>query len=424
MAIEDTQWDVAIVGGGAAGLATAIFAARAAPRLRVVILDGATKLGAKILVSGGGRCNVTNVRVTPADYWGGSRNIIKKILAALSVEDTIAFFRELNVPLHEEPTGKLFPDSNSARTVLDALLREATSRNVRIITDHRVTTIHALNGPRFGFEVVTAAETISAGCVVLATGGLSFPKTGSDGGGYELARQLGHTLCSTTPGLDPLLLDGNFHTALSGLTQEVELTIRVDGESPQHLRGSLLWTHFGVSGPAAMNTSRVWNRARLDKRPVIVTANLFPDDDFATLEKRLLDLGAEHPKSQVATVLAMLLPARQADAVLAALSLRPTTQMSQFPRDDRRRLINALLAWPMPIRGTRGYAYAEVTAGGVPLTEINPATMESRVCPGLYLVGEILDVDGRIGGFNFQWAWSGGYVAGKALAARHAQRGI
>ncbi len=422
--IGDDTWDAAIVGGGAAGLATAIFAARVAPELRIAIIDGAKKLGAKILVSGGGRCNVTNVRVTPADYWGGSRNSVKKILGALSVEETIAFFRELGVPLHEEPTGKLFPDSNSARTVLDALLREATSRGVRILTDHRVTEIRRAGPSRFGFVVVTTSGTIATCRVVLATGGLSFPKTGSDGGGYEFARTLGHSLIPTTPGLDPLLLEGGFHTALSGLTQDVELTIRVESEPPERLRGSLLWTHFGVSGPVAMNASRIWNRARLERRSVTVTASFFPDDDFASLEKRLLDHAAGHPKAHVATVLAMLLPARQADAILTALGLRPSTQMAQFSREDRRRLITALLAWPMPIRGTRGYAYAEVTAGGVPLTEINPATMESRVCPGLYLVGEILDVDGRIGGFNFQWAWSGGFVAGKALAARSVDRGI
>lgn len=422
--IGDDTWDIAIVGGGAAGLATAIFAARAVPELRIAILDGAKKLGAKILVSGGGRCNVTNVRVTPADYWGGSRNSIKKILGALSVEETIAFFRELGVPLHEEPTGKLFPDSNSARTVLDALLREAASRGVRILTDQRVTEIRVVGPPHSGFEIVTTSATIAAGRVVFATGGLSFPKTGSDGGGYELVKRLGHSIIPTTPGLDPLLLEGSFHTALSGLTRDVELMIRVEGEPPERLRGSLLWTHFGVSGPVAMNASRIWNRARLEKKPVTVTCSFFPDEDFIRHEKRLIDLAGSHPKSQIATVLAMLLPGRQADAILAALNLRPNTQMSQFSRDDRRRLINALLAWPMPIRGTRGYAYAEVTAGGVPLTEINPATMESRVCPGLYLVGEILDVDGRIGGFNFQWAWSGGFVAGKALAAPHAKRGI
>ncbi len=414
--------DVAIIGGGAAGLATAIFTARAGPGLRVGILDGAKELGAKILVSGGGRCNVTNVCVTTGDYWGGSRNTIKKVLGALPVEKTVAVFRELGVALHEEENGKLFPDSNSARTVLDALVREATGRGVRILTEHRVADIFV--GEAANFEIDTSVGKISATHVVLATGGLSLAKTGSDGSGYALARKLGHRLTPTTPGLAPLLLDGAFHTPLSGLTQEVELCLRVEGDSPERLRGSMLWTHHGISGPVAMNASRIWHRARLEKKAVTVTASFFPELDFEGLEKRLLDLATKHPKGQLVTALASLLPARQAQSILASLGIRGVTPMSQFSREDRRRLVNALLAWPMPVRDSRGYAYAEVTAGGVPLNEIDPATMESRVCPGLFLVGEILDVDGRIGGFNFQWAWSGGFVAGRALAARPGDAGI
>jgi predicted Rossmann fold flavoprotein len=407
------QVDVAIVGGGAAGLATAIFAARRRRDRTIVILDGARKLGAKILVAGGGRCNVTNRTVTPADYCGGSVHVIKRVLAALPVERTVAFLREIGVELHEEEHGKLFPNTNQARTVLDAFLSEAGRLGVHILTEHRVT---ALEAGEAGFRLQAADKTFHARRVVLATGGLSLPKTGSDGGGYALARGLGHTLVPTTPALVPLVLAGDFHTPLSGIAQDVELTVRPGDAKPIRLRGALLWTHFGVSGPVVLNASRHWYRARLAGDEVSITVNHLPGDDFAAAEQKLLALASSQPKAQLHNALARLLPARVAVAILHSLKIDESLQMVHLPRDARRRLVHALLEWPLPVTRSRGYTHAEVTAGGVPLSEIDPATMASRPCPGLYLVGEILDVDGRIGGFNFQWAWSSAWVAASALA--------
>ncbi len=372
--------EIAVVGGGAAGLAAAAFASR---HHRVTLFDGAKKLGAKILVSGGGRCNVTNTVVTEKDYWGGSSHVVRRVLNAFPVDRTLAFFKEHGVSLHEEPGGKLFPDSNKAQSVLDALLRAC--RDVKILAGHRVT------GVRPGFEIETSQGAFRADRVILATGGLSLPKTGSDGFGYELARRLGHSIVATTPALEPLVLDGNFHGPLSGVTQEVELKLR-----STKIRGSMLWTHFGISGPAALDLSRHWRR---DPGPV--TANLLPDHTFESLDRALIE-----------TPLKRLLPARVADAVLERLKVDPKT------REGRRALARAVVEWPMPVKAGRGYSYAEVTAGGVPLSEINPSTMESRKCPGVYLIGEILDVDGRLGGFNFQWAWSSAWVASSALS-RH-----
>ncbi len=423
-----TVADVAIIGGGAAGLATAIFAARHRPRRDVLILDGAKKLGAKILVSGGGRCNVTNVWVTPDDFYAPSRPVVKKILAAFSEQDAAAFFRELGVALHEEQWGKLFPDTNSARTVLDALLREADRLGVRIATDSRVESIDRVqfggDGNACEFRITTTRGPVLARRVVLATGGKSLPRTGSDGHGYELAKGLGHTIVPTTPALAPLVLAGDFHKGLSGIALDVEITARVQGEKPVRVRGPMLWTHFGVSGPAAMDVSRVWHRAALESRPVELTANLLPPDPaasraadtFEAEEQRWIELAARSPRAHLKSALCERLPARLVDAVLTALSIDGRTALAHLSREARRRLILALQAWPLPVTGSRGYTHAEVTAGGVALNEINPSTMESRKCTGLYLVGEILDVDGRIGGFNFQWAWSTGFVAGKALS--------
>jgi predicted Rossmann fold flavoprotein len=411
--------DVAVVGAGAAGLAAAIFTARRRPDLRIVALDGAKKIGAKILVSGGGRCNVTNQVVTPDHYFGGSRNVIRRVLDAFPVADTVAFFREIGVELHAEENGKLFPDSNSARTVLAALLDEANRRGVRIMPGMRVESIERHD---VGFDVVTQAPAIRARAIVLATGGRSLPKTGSDGGGYALAAALGHSLVPQTPALAPLLLapagtPGSIPFAeLSGIAHEVEIFAHIAGTKPSSLRGSLLWTHFGVSGPAAMDISRVWHRATLDGAPVELRANFLPGEHSESAEKWLLDFAQRQPRTQLATAVATRLPARVADALLASLEIDRACPLAHLSRDVRRRVLSALLAWPLPVSASRGYAYAEATAGGVPLEEIDPATMASRKCPNMYLVGEILDVDGRIGGYNFQWAWSSGFVAAAGLA--------
>ena len=212
-----------IVGAGAAGLSTAIFTRRANPKLTVRLLDGAAKPGAKILVSGGARCNVTNAVVTEADYWGGKRTLIRRVLAKLPVPRTIEFFRELGVPLKEEHTGKLFPVSDRSRDVLEALLGAARAVGVRLSPSTRVHDVAA--GPA-GFTLHTSQGPLSAGRVVLATGGLSLPKTGSDGGGFHIARRLGHTIVPTTPALVPLLLDDRSpHVPLSGVAHDVELTL-------------------------------------------------------------------------------------------------------------------------------------------------------------------------------------------------------
>ena len=409
--------DTAIVGAGAAGLATAIFTRRLNPARAVRLLDGAKKPGAKILVSGGSRCNVTNASVTDGDFWGGKRSIVRRVLRAFPVPDTIAFFAELGVRLHEEADGKLFPDSNRARDVLDALLRAADASGVDLRAGHRVLDISRA-GQRF--RITTSRGEHDADAVVLATGGLSLPKTGSDGAGFEIARRLGHSITPTTPGLAPLLLskDDDLHGQLSGVSHDVELTLWVDGGVASRIRGALLWTHFGISGPAALDMSRHWLRATLEEHDARLTASFCPGLTFGDLERRWTSLAAERPKASVQRGLATLVPASAAAALLRRLRIDAATALAHFPREERRRLVQALVAWPLPVVGSRGYNYAEVTAGGVPLTEIDPATMESRVCPGLFLVGEILDVDGRIGGFNFQWAWSSARVAATALARR------
>jgi hypothetical protein len=412
--------DVAIVGAGAAGLMTAIQALRhwGQPiRARVVVLDGAAKPGAKILISGGSRCNVTNAVVSERDFWGGRQAVVRRILRAFPVAETVAFFEDQGVGLKEEEGGKLFPASNQSRDVLVALLRSAVAAGAAVHTGARVTAVERKSKE---FALTTPRGAVTASAVVLATGGLSLPKTGSDGGGLAIARTFGHTIVTTTPALAPLTLDEHspfaINDRLTGISHDVELAVWIDGSISIRLTGALLWTHFGVSGPVALNASRHWAKARAEGRSVRLTSSFYPTRSFEEVDALWIARSRSRPTQSVRSALAADLPGAAADAVLDALAIARDLVLADLSRDLRRRLVHGLTEWPLPVRDTRGYNYAEATAGGVALTEIDPGTMESRQCSGLYLVGEMLDVDGRLGGFNFQWAWATGTVAGLALA--------
>ena len=404
--------DLIVIGAGAAGLATAIFAARRQRTLRVICLDGARTIGAKILVSGGSRCNVTNRVVTERDFWGGPSRLVRRVLQAFPAARAVAFFDELGVPLHEEEDGKLFPDSNRSRDVLDALRRELDRLGIMIATGQRVCSVDVDAG---GFAIRTAAgDAYCSRAVVLATGGRSLPKTGSDGFGYQLAARFGHNQIATTPALAPLVVTGDRPPA--GITLPAAMALRVDGRIAVRLAGSLLWTHFGVSGPLALDMSRHWHRAQVEGRDASVLLNVLPGETFESAEAWFLEQERSRPRALVATVLATRVPAAIADVWTQRAGIAAEATMAHVSRERRRQLIHDLVDMPLPVVDSRGYSYAEVTAGGVPLEEIDPVTMESHRCRGLYFAGEILDVDGRLGGFNFQWAWSSGYVAGEAIA--------
>jgi len=405
---------IAIVGAGAAGLATAIFAARRGAREPIVLLDGAARPGAKILVSGGTRCNVTNAAVSERDFHGSAPHLVRRVLKAFGVVETVAFFREIGVALHEEENGKLFPDANRARAVLEALLSEARRRGAELRAGERVASVEPSAS---GFVVRTSKGALEASRVVLATGGLSLPRTGSDGQGLSMARALGHTVVPTTPALVPLVLDGAFHARLSGVAHEAELSVRTKAGVVARRRGALLWTHFGVSGPVALDVSRAWLRGQLeDGEPPVLQANLVPGLSFEDLDRRFLSRGAASPRLAVARALGAWVPAAVAEAVAEDAGVRPDTALGRLSREGRRSIVRGVVARALPVRGSRGYAFAEATAGGVPLAEVDTRTMQSRARAGLYLAGEMLDVDGRIGGFNFQWAWSSAWVAAGGLA--------
>ncbi len=440
--------DVAVVGAGAAGFTAAIRAAEAGATVR--LFNAHPKVGLKILMSGGTRCNVTHDRVGPESFCGGSRNSVAIVLKAFSAQEARAWFASLGVALKEEPGGKLFPVTDSARTVLDALVGKAGELGVEILAGVPVRGITPPDEGGGTFLLGTPGGTFPARAVILATGGLSFPKTGSDGSGYALVRSLGHTVSALTPALTPLVLSGEFHRRLQGVTLPAALSLAVDGKRAVTCAGSLLFTHFGLSGPAALDLSRHWLRVPEGSQRT-VTAHFLPRGfsggsagagpgaagvatrpgtsskpadaekpgglpDRTSLEKEWLEAARTDTKATIQTFLSRSLPLFLVRDLAAAAAVPHATTLVKVTREERRRLLDLVVAFPLPVEDALGYGKAEVTAGGVPLTEIDPRRMASRVCAGLFLAGEILDVDGRLGGYNFQWAWSSGHTAGRSAA--------
>ena len=412
------QSDLAIIGCGAAGLFAAIHAARTAPKgTSILALDGAKKIGAKILVAGGGRCNVTHHEVSEADFaTSGSHNTVRNILRRFTVEDTIQFFREQGVALKREDTGKLFPTTDSARTVLNALLDAARTSGARITHPHRVASITKSEDTFTITPDCASLPVITAHKVILCAGGKALPKSGSDGSAYPIAKSLGHsTTARIFPALVPLKADAEqtFVHNLSGIA--LPATVSVVASSGKRLASftdPVLCTHFGLSGPAILDVSRYLLDARAQDPGASLTINWLPSESTDSIDQQLASLATR----AVITFLRERCPERLAYALCHTVKLDPTTRGSDLRKDTRRALARAVCECVIPITTSRGFTFAEVTAGGVPLSEINPKTMESRACPGLYLAGEILDVDGRIGGFNFQWAWATGFIAGTSAA--------
>lgn len=426
-----TDLDIAVIGAGAAGLTAGIFAAETDHHLRIAALDGARNIGAKILVSGGGRCNVTNELVTPADFHA-PRRIVDKILKRFDEHATVRWFESMGVPLKQEAAGKLFPVSNKARAVLQALLRRCNELGIQIRTQHRV---KDLTPSHSGFQIVHEAGQLTAHRVIMATGGQSLPKSGSDGHGWSMARRLGHTVTPTYPALVPLVLDNTFfHHRLSGISHEATLSTRVDRKIVDRRSGSLLWTHVGVSGPVVLDASRFWVIANGQGRNTVISVNFMSGKTLEEVDRWLSDAAGQPGRKTVVSLLSHRLPHRVAQALCAhigkfikASSIKEkhsdsvgelgATAMNKLRRPQRRALAQALTNLPLPVVHHRGWNYAEVTAGGIPLEEVNPHSMASRHVSGLYIIGEMLDCDGRIGGFNFQWAWSTGYIAGCRAAS-------
>lgn len=390
----------------------AIFAASA--DAETLLLERTPDGGRKILISGGGRCNVLPMHAAPGRFvTDSSPRLLTRILRSWPLPEQVRFFeKDLGVPLAEEPeSGKLFPTSNKAREVRDALLRAARRRGVTVLADTLVTGVE----PRAGrWRVVReGAPPLEADAVVVATGGLSVPRSGSDGRLLPVLAALGHTVHDPYPALTPLTAPpGSPLAGLAGISLPVTLTARAPGRQAR-ASGGFLFTHRGYSGPAVLDVSHVAVRSKTSAERERARILVRWSDRGEAEWTEALRAGSGRT---VSSVLRGLLPGRLVAALAAAALVDPATPLSRLRREDRGRLVEILLGAPLPWSGDEGYEKAEVTGGGVALEEIDPVTMESRRAPGLFLCGEILDAFGPIGGHNFQWAWATGRAAGLGAA--------
>ena len=403
---------VVIIGAGAAGTMAAIFAARSGAH--TVLLERTRDGGRKILISGGGRCNVLPSKLDERRFvTDSSPNTLRKIVRSWPLADQIRFFEEeVGIRLEEEvESAKLFPASHKARDVRDGLLALARREGVDVRMDTLVTSLDP-DGATWVIGI-GGHEALRADAVIVATGGLSVPNTGSDGSGLSMLRAMGHTMHPTYAALTPVTAPASDFSALSGISLRVSLTA-TSADRQASASGGFLFTHQGYSGPSVLNVSHVTVRARAEDATLGtgIAVQWTAHDEAAWTA--LLQSGGTR---QVSSVVRQELPDRLADVLMAQAQVDPTRKLAELTRDERRRLVDVLVRGALPWHGDEGYKKAEVTGGGVALSEVDPRTMESRRAPGLFLCGEVLDAFGPIGGYNFLWAWVTGRAAGVAAAS-------
>jgi len=418
-AIALAAFDVIVVGAGAAGL---IAAAEAAGRSRrTLLLEKNRRPGVKILMSGGTRCNLTHA----TDKWGIIRaygdqgSFLHSALAALSPADLVQLIESEGVPTKVEESGKVFPVSNHAADVLRALMNRLHRSGAELALAEPVSAVERLAS---GFRVITTSRQVEATSLIITVGGQSYPGSGTTGDGYAWAAQLGHTIIPPRPALVPLVTSDAWVRALSGVTiPDVAVRLELRNVQPSTLldqrRGSLLFTHFGLSGPVVLDISRSYT-ALADPAGATLVCDFLPDMAADKLSEQLRQAAATDGKRHIAatlgSVLGERLPRRLVESLLTNAGVRADLRGAELSKSLRGALVTALKAAPIAITSTRGFAKAEVTAGGVALGEIDSRTMQSKLAAGLYFAGEVLDLDGPIGGYNFQAAFSTGILAGRS----------
>ena len=411
----NAAYDVIVVGAGAAGL---VAAAEAASRgLKTLLIEKNRRPGVKILMSGGTRCNLTQ----STDKWGIIRaygvqgNFLHSALAAFSPADLVKLIEDEGVPTKVEDTGKIFPVSNRATDVLEALLKQFHRSGAELATAEAVQQLTRQDDGRFA--LTTDHRALLTNKLIITVGGKSYPGSGTTGDGYAWAASLGHTIVPPRPALVPLTTSEPWVRDLSGITipdTAAELFADNQMQPLDRRRGSLLFTHFGLSGPVILDISRSYTGLQ-NISGAKLACDFLPEVTTEKIDAELRQSSAADGKRLIANLLGDRLPKRLLESRLASAGLNPETRAAEFSKAGRAALAHAIKHAEIPITGTRGFAKAEVTAGGVSLNEIDSRSMQSKLVPSLYFAGEILDLDGPIGGYNFQAAFSTGVLAGRSV---------
>ncbi len=396
------DFDVAIIGGGAAGLMCALTAGHAG--LKVIVLEHANRVGKKILMSGGGRCNFTNTGTSPANFISANPHFCKSALARYSPANFIALVEKHGIGYHEKELGQLFCN-DSSKQIVRMLTDECDAAGVKI---HTSVAVENVSRSDIGFSIASSIGTISCKNLTVATGGLSIPAMGATGFGYELARQFGHTVLPTRAGLVPLTLSGSYSEQFAELSG-VALPVRASVGATE-FSNALLITHRGLSGPAILQISSYWQAGI--SAPLRI--NLLPEGAAAALALALANRRHLSVSDWLSEVLPKRFAIRFSEVYGAAIGAH--TKLAECSKATLASLIKHLDAWPILASGSEGYRTAEVTLGGVDTREISSSTMQSNRVAGLYFIGEVLDVTGHLGGYNFQMAWASGVAAARAMA--------
>lgn len=410
-------WDVIVVGAGAAGL---LAAARAAERgRRTLLIEKNRKPGVKILISGGTRCNLTHAtdRRGIITAYGKQGKFLHSALAKLGPDELVALIEAEGVATKVEDTGKIFPVSDRAVDVVDALLARLRRSGAELAVEEPLASLTASTEPGGVFSLVTAQRTLTAPKVIVCVGGKSYPGCGTTGDGYGWLAALGHTIVTPRPALVPITTDVAWVRELQGVTLpdvSLRLVDTADGRALDTRRGSLLFAHFGLTGPAPLDISREVS-GHAEPRRLALECNFWPAVNPQQCLDHFRDHAAAGGKKQLLALFPEVIPRRLAEALCKLAAVAGDVTAAQLAKADRNRVAQVVQRAVIQPSGTRGYAKAEVTAGGVSLDEVDSRTMESKRVPGLYLAGEVLDLDGPIGGFNFQAAFSTGWLAGESV---------
>lgn len=404
---------IGVIGGGAAGMMAAISAA--GQGAKVTILEANDRLGKKILSTGNGKCNLGNERLDPEEYYTGEPEFLVKCLRRFSVDDTVIFFRKIGL-LVKSKNGYLYPASEQASSVLDVLRFEVVAAGVEVVTGCRAERI--VRDERMGgIQVQGDGKTFVFDRVILAVGGRAAPKTGSDGNGYLLAEQLGHSLVPTVPALVQLKCRESFFKSISGVRAEAELSLMEAGECGTKERGELQITEYGISGIPVFQISRQVNYRLLREKEVEIVIDFLPDYTPEAYEQLYISRVLLQGERTVEEFFTGMLNKKLMLLFIRLAGLKPTEDIETADREKIKQVFALCRRFVVHVTGHNGYDNAQVCAGGIPLTEVTEE-LESVKAPGVYFAGEILDVDGRCGGYNLQWAWSSGYIAGTAAAGK------